>query len=364
MATRKELERRLTRLQSGLRRRKLDAMIVIDRFNAFYMTGFQSSLSFLLVTPKHARLLVDGRYIEAARSSVEHCEVELFKTLSDGFKRWDRAFHPRRIGLEGSVPWNDWKQMKDFLPGADFVEAGGLILDQRLIKSREEIAQLEASAKMNDEIYAAAVGASRVGATELDIRNFIRAETDRRGAEGTSFEPIVAAGKSGSMPHYHAGRNRLRAGDLLLIDMGILLGGYCSDMTRVVALGDGVKPRLRKAFDAVLEAEKAAMAEAGPGVKTADLHRLAQQKLKRRGFDRYFTHGLGHGVGLEIHEAPRLNSVSKEILKPGMIVTIEPGVYLPGVGGIRIEDMVVITKNGCRSLSRAAKGYRAIPFSP
>lgn len=362
MASEKELRRRLTAVQDALKKRKLDALIVFDRFNSFYMTGFRSSLSFFLITPKSALLLVDGRYIEAARAAVRHCEVELFKQISVSLARWQRDHRPRRVGFEGAIPWSQWKQFSEWLPGVDWAEAGDTIAKLRLVKSAEEIAQIAASATMNDEIYEAALRAARPGATELDLRNAIHAEADRRGADGLSFESIIASGATGSMPHYHPAANPLRRGDMLLIDMGMLVDGYCSDMTRVVAVGGEPKPKMRRAFDAVLEAEEAALKEVGPGVACKDLHRIATEKLKKRGLARYFTHGLGHGVGLEIHEKPVLNALSADILRAGMVVTIEPGVYLPGLGGVRIEDMVVVTRSGCRVLSRAPKNYRTIPF--
>ncbi len=358
-----EYARRVARLQDDLRRKRLDAFLVFDRFNTYYLTGFKCSLSYLLVTPRSARLLVDGRYIEAARQSVRHCEVVWFKKIAQSFKRWKKEFSPRRIGFEGAIPWNQQKQLSQMIPGVEWEEAGNLILNQRLIKSASEIELIAQSAKLNDEIYEAALGAAIPGATEITLRDFIRAESDRREAEGLSFDSIIATGTAGSMPHYHPHKNPLKRGDLLLIDMGMLVNGYCSDMTRVVALGTKPKPRLMKAYDAVLDAEESALREVGPGVKCADLHRLATERLKKRGFARYFTHGLGHGVGLEIHEAPTLNAASKEVLRPGMIVTIEPGVYLPGLGGIRIEDLVVVTKTGHRVLSRAQKQFRMVRFA-
>lgn len=358
----REPARRLKKLQAALGRRRLDAFIVFDRSNAFYLTGFQSSLSFLLVTPREARLLVDGRYVEAARESVRHCEVVWFKKFARSLRDWARSASPRRIGFEGSIPWSRWREFDELLPGTEWVEAGDLILKQRLIKSAAEIGLIAASAKLNDEIYEKALEAARPGATEIDVRNAIRAEADRRGADGEAFDCIVATGVTGSRPHYTPAGRKLARGDLLLIDMGMKAAGYCSDMTRCVALGRKPKARMMRVFEAVLEAEEAALAEIGPGVRCADLHRIALERLKRRRLARYFTHGLGHGVGLEVHEAPRLALSSVDTLRAGMVVTVEPGAYLPGVGGARVEDLVAVTRNGHRVLSRAEKSFRVIPF--
>jgi Xaa-Pro aminopeptidase len=165
-----------------------------------------------------------------------------------------------------------------------------------------------------------------------------------------------------SRPHYVPQARPIGAGDLLLIDMGLVHGGYCSDMTRTVAVGRKPAARLVKAYSAVLEAQLQALDAVGPGIACAELDRIARASLKARKLARYFTHGLGHGVGLEIHEAPTLNGRSKEILRAGMVITIEPGVYLPGLGGIRIEDLVLVTRTGHKVLSRTPKQFQIIPF--
>jgi Xaa-Pro aminopeptidase len=361
--SRTEPARRVSRLQAALRRRGLDAMIVFDRRNVFYLTEFSSSLSYLIVTPDEALLLVDGRYIEAARQSVAHCEVRLFKKAPDAFGQWARRVRPRAVALEGSIPWAQWKQFAEWVPGAQWSEAGALILDLRLRKSAAEIRRIQASARLNDLAFEAALAAAVPGATELDLRHAIRRSADDLGAEGEAFDCIVATGASGSKPHYTPSDVPLRPGQFLLIDLGMRLDGYCSDMTRVVAFGGRRPPaRLMKAYEAVLGAEEAALAEVGPGVRCRDLHALAVSKLKRRGLDRYFTHSLGHGLGLDVHEAPAVNATSETVLQPGMVITIEPGVYLPRLGGVRIEDLVVVTKSGHRVLSRTPKAFRTLPF--
>ena len=339
-------------------------MIVFDRANTFYLTGLRCSLSYLLVTPRDSILLVDGRYIEAARSVVSHCEVRLLTQLRPALDHWQQQAHPRSVGFEGSTPWINVSEWQQVLTGTDWEECGELISKQRLIKSPAEIRLIEQSARLNDEIYQAALRFARPGATEMDLRNVIRHEADLRGADGLSFDSIVASGTMSSRPHYQPQPSPLEANSLLLIDMGMLLHGYCSDMTRVVGLGRRPKARLIKAYHAVLEAQQAALDAVGPGVACAELDRIARDKLKARKLAKYFTHGLGHGVGLEIHEAPALNSRGKEVLRPGMIITIEPGVYLPGVGGIRIEDLVLVTRSGHRVLSRSPKEFRLLPFTP
>jgi Xaa-Pro aminopeptidase len=357
----KELSIRLKRLQRSLLRRKLDGMIVYDRFNSFYLTGFRASLSYLLVTGHTATLLVDGRYQEMAQRSVRHCEVALFKKIGPVLEKWRRSLALRRVGLEGSIPWSQWEFFQSHLTGVELVEAADLILRLRLIKSAGEIKKIEAAAALTDEIYARLLKYVGAGMTEFEVRNWIRRQVDELRAEGESFDAIVAAGPNASMPHYRPGSRKIRAGDPLLVDMGVLLDGYCSDMTRVIQLGEGPPPSgFRKVYEAVRQAEEAALRAIRPGAPAAELYRLAVKSLKRRGLARYFTHGLGHGVGLEIHEAPVLNSTSTDVLKAGMVITIEPGVYLPKQFGVRIEDLVVVTRTGGRVLSRSPKALLTI----
>ena len=357
-----EEARRIARLQEDLRRRRLDAMLVFDRFNTLYLTGFRCSLSYLFVAARGAVFYVDGRYIEAARAAVTHCEVRLMAEWRPAFEQWQREFEPRRIGFEGSASWatvRDWQQT---LPGTEWEECGELIARRRLVKSSAEIRWIEQSARLNDAVYAKAVETLRPGMTEIDVRNVIRNEAERLGADGLSFDTIVAAGAMSSRPHYVPQDRLLEAGQVLLIDMGMISGGYCSDMTRVVALGRKPAGRLVAAYKALLEAQEAALAAVEPGVPCAELDRVARAKLKETRLAKFFTHGLGHGVGLEIHEEPRLNSQSREVLRPGMVITIEPGVYLPGLGGLRIEDLVLVTKGGSRVLSRSPKDLRVAGF--
>lgn len=358
-----DVTRRLKKLQKLIKKQNLDAVILTDPFNTHYISGMRSSLAYIVVTPADALLLVDGRYIEVAQESVDHMAVKQFTSIAKSLKAWAKSAKPNRIGLEGCVPWATWQMFDDILPGTQWSEAGELVAKLRLIKSASEIKLLAASAELNDAIYEHTVNSLEPGMTEIDVRNIIRGEADRRGAEGLSFDCIVASGATGSRPHYVPGTNPLVAGDLLLIDMGVIVEGYCSDMTRVVHLsGKKPKARMMRAFEATLKAEKSALKRVKPGVKCADLHGIAVDVLKKHKLDRYFTHSLGHGVGLEIHEAPRLNASSETILEPGMIITIEPGVYLPGLGGIRIEDLVAVTKTGHRVLSKAKKQFRTVPF--
>ncbi len=354
-----EFARRVRRLQETLGRRRLDAMLVFDRSNTFYLTGMRCSLSLLLVTPRAATLLVDGRYIEAARSRVTHCEVWLMKIPSLGIAKWAAEFKPKTIGFERTTPWGNIQSWQEAMPG-QWQPADDLIQTMRLIKSPAEARAIRRSARINDEVLGAVLDSIEGGETELEIARRIRNEADQLGAQRLSFDTIVGAGAMSSRPHYEPQERRICPGDLLLIDMGMVVDSYCSDMTRVVAIGKRPQGRLLKAYEALLVAQEAALKAVEPGVPCCELDRIARASLKRRRLDKYFTHGLGHGVGLDIHEAPTLNPRSKEVLRAGMVITIEPGVYLPGQGGTRIEDLVLVTRGGYEVLSRTGKALRVL----
>lgn len=362
-ALRKDLQRRLDKFQRALKRADLDAMLVHDPYNVFYLSGLKASLAFLLITPREAFLLVDGRYIETAQEAAPFCEVTQFKRLDRDLTSLMRKLGLRRIGFEGSVAHATVEHWRGLVGQAEWIESGSLIRKLRLIKSAYEIKALERSAKVNDQLYEKALDGLCNGLTEKDLAAKIY-DGARRQAEGVSFDPIVSTGATSSRPHYEPAARPMENNQLLLIDMGVIVDHYCSDMTRVVYVGNR-KPaaRLRRMFDAVLEAEQAALAALGPGVPTSQLDRIARGVLKRYKMESRFSHGLGHGVGLEIHEAPRLSSMSDEVLRPGMVVTIEPGVYYPGVGGVRVEDLAVVTRNGYRLLSKAEREWRQIELS-
>lgn len=354
-----EFSRRVKRLQGALGRKSLDAMLVFDRGNTFYLTGLRCSLSILFVTPRTATLLVDGRYIEAAKSKVTHCEVRLMTTPSLGIAKWAAEFRPATIGFERSIPWGNVKAWREVLPG-DWQPAGESIDSMRIVKSPAEARAIRRSARINDEVLARVLDSIEGGETELEIARRIRYEADRLGAERLSFDSIVGSGSMSSRPHYEPQARPIKPGDLLLIDMGLVVDSYCSDMTRVVAVGKRPEPRLVKAYEALLEAQEAALKAVEPGVPCCELDRIARESLKKRRLDKYFTHGLGHGVGIDIHEAPTLNPRSKEVLRAGMVITIEPGIYLPGQGGVRIEDLVLVTRGSCEVLSRTPKKLRVL----
>jgi Xaa-Pro aminopeptidase len=253
--------------------------------------------------------------------------------------------------------YDEYAKLQEELPlGASLVAAGKMIEEHRMIKSASEIATIRESVRVNSEAYDHVLKRIRPGVRELDIAAEIEFQMKMLGAEKLSFDTIVAAGKRSALPHAHPGDYRLAANELLLIDMGASLHGYCSDMTRVIHLGR-VPRRVQEMYRAVLEAQLAGVAAVRAGITAGRVDAVTRNVLKKHKLDKAFVHSTGHGLGLEIHEMPRLGKKDQTPLRAGMTITIEPGVYVEGVGGIRIEDTVLVTLTGCEVLTPTSKEF-------
>lgn len=358
--TRNELLSRASRLRKLMRSRGIDMFLMADHFNAIYFTGFSCSNSVTLIGLKKAIFLTDFRYIEDARATIGTFDVRLMtQNGANEIRQAMREMAPERIGFESNLPYGRFRTLRGTL-GGSWLCAGDLPGQVRAEKSDSEIAIIAANQRVNERVLAATLQNVRLGMTELDIRRIVRNEMVRRDVE-ESFETIVATGPNSSRPHAVPGARRLRRGDLLLIDVGVKAAAYHSDMTRTLIAGQGSDAQ-RRIYDIVLEAQRRALKRIGPGVACRDVDAAAREYIASQGHAEHFGHGLGHGVGLEIHEGPALNPRSAAVLQLGMVVTVEPGIYVPGFGGVRIEDLVVVTENGHRNLTKAEKGLlTAIP---
>jgi len=358
-----ELEQRVQRVQAEVKRQKLGALLVDDRHSSFYLSGFPCSASLILVTQKACFFYTDSRYITAAEKTIGHMQVVLatqraFTQVADTV----RKHRISRLGFEEQTSHSQVMAMQRDFAGAELIPAGSIIRNLRLIKSDAEIKAIADNQKLNQKIYAAALATVTPGMRESDIRKTIlRLMIDQDCEE--AFQSIIAAGANSANPHAVPGRDRAKKGELLLFDMGVKRNHYNSDMTRTVAVGERLRPECQRIYDVVLQAQKAAVKELGPGVPCRQVDSVARNIIISAGYGDYFGHGLGHGVGLEIHEGPTLNPRSDETLKPGMVVTVEPGIYLPGVGGVRIEDLLVITETGCQNLTSLTKQLQHICIS-
>jgi len=345
---------RLAKLRSRLRKKRLDALLITGATNVRYISGFTGDDSWFVSGREEAALLTDSRYTEQAQSECAHCEViERKGSMRDTCLKYLKARTIRTVGFEAdSISYGEWQRLQG--GPAEWRPTSGLVEDLRLIKDAGEIKNIRQAAAIAEECFESIREWIRPGVTEGLVANEIENMLRRLGASASSFETIVLFGQRSSLPHGRPGRRVLRPGEPVLIDWGARLGLYNSDLTRML-LPSTISTKLERIYKAVLEAQQAAIDAARPGMAAGDLDAVARNRLKRARLGRRFGHGLGHGVGMEVHEAPTIRQASGAELRPGMVFTIEPGAYMPGWGGVRIEDMIQLTRKGRRVLTSLPK---------
>jgi len=343
-------------LQFLLHAHSVDAALITFLPDIRWACGFTGSNGVLVVLPEAVHFLSDGRYTEQARQEVQGATVHtpgyaLFEYMAEENLLGDarqivyQADHVTVAQLEkwrGLLPSVQWK------PGTD------LLTKQVAAKSDDEVARMRQAQRVTDEVFAHMLGFIQPGMREQEVAVEIVYQHLRRGAAKMSFEPIVASGARGALPHALPTDKRLEPGELVVLDFGCFVDGYASDMTRTIALGEPGE-EARKVYDIVLEAQQQAIAEARAGISTKELDAAARSVIEAAGYGEFFTHSLGHGIGLQTHEWPRVSYQVDEVLPEGTAITIEPGVYLPGQFGVRIEDIVVLRAGGCDDLTASPK---------
>jgi Xaa-Pro aminopeptidase len=356
-----EFEVRCAAAAARLPEHKLDVLLVSGEPNIRYLTGFTGDNGLLLIASGRATLITDPRYQIQAALEVA-CKIRIAKgpLVTDVVGLIRRAGW-KRIGYEPARMYcNAFESLKSALPmKASLEPAPAWIEELRMVKSAEEIALIRRSVATNSLAFDQAVGQARAGMKEYELAAELEYRMRSLGAEKPSFDTIVAAGARSALPHARPGAALCRTGDLVVVDMGATQDGYCSDMTRMLHLGRP-SAKTKQMYGAVLEAQLAAIDAVKAGATTAHVDRMARRVLKAYGLDRAFVHSTGHGLGLEIHEAPRIGRRDKNRLRAGMAITIEPGVYLEGFGGVRIEDTVVVTAQGCEILTPTSKELRIV----
>lgn len=336
----------------------VDALLLTDLANVRYLTGFTGSAARVLLTGDGLLLTTDGRYADQARAQAAAAgvEVEVEVTVGATLTDQDRLLAAAvpadaRLGLEAaSVTWAELRRYEQDPFTAALVATDGLVEAVRAVKDVGEVDRLARAATIADAALAEVAVRMLDGPTEREFGLELDVAMRRLGADDVSFETIVASGANGALPHHRPADRRIVEGDLVVIDFGALVDGYHSDMTRTFAVGpiDATQQRM---YDVVIEAQAAGVAAAGPGVETRSVDRACREVIAAAGWEDAFTHGTGHGVGLVIHEDPRVGRTSTATLAPGHVVTVEPGVYLPDHGGVRIEDTLLVTDEGCRPLT-------------
>ena len=338
-------------LRAALAERGVDAMLVTYPANVRYLTGFSTpNDASVLVLPDRAVMFTDGRYTaQAAEEALVPYEItqevdDRVAALTEGM----------RLGVEAEhVTLQRHARLTRRLREAP-VPLEGVVAAQRVVKRPAEVELLREAARITDAAFASVLGFVRAGVTEVEVAIELERSMRLAGADGPGFDTIVASGVRGAMPHGTASTKRIAAGELVTLDFGAAYRGYHADMTRTLAVGR-VGDEERRMYDAVLEAQELAVAAIAPGRSGRELDAVARDALARHGLADAFAHSLGHGTGLEVHESPRLSQRSEDVLRPGMVVTVEPGVYVPGFTGLRIEDLVLVTEDGHEVLSRSPK---------
>jgi Xaa-Pro aminopeptidase len=355
---------RLDALQAKVAERGLGALLVSNLFNVRWLTGFTGSNAAAVVGDgdRKPRFVTDFRYLTQSAAQLDpvwerEIEVDLLKRAVEGLPEG-----PLKLGFDDAhLTVKQHAQLEQLVAEreVELVAAGGIVEGLRAVKDAAEIEKIRAAAKLADEAFEEVVGAGIVGRTERDVALELEIAMRRRGAEGVSFPPIVAAGGHGALPHAEPRDVPIPAGTLVVIDWGAQLDGYASDCTRTVATGE-LDPRDRAVYEIVLAAQEEALAAVRAGPTGQELDAIARAIIDAAGHAEHFGHGLGHGVGMQVHEGPGLGKRSKEALAAGNIVTVEPGIYVPGAVGVRIEDLVAVTADGHEVLNGLPKALRTV----
>ena len=352
---------RLQALTEQVAERELDALLVSNIVNVRWLTGFTGSNAVAVAGPDTRRFVTDFRYLTQAAEQIDaawerEVATDLLQRVADGIGE-----EPLRLGFDDedlSVRLHG--KLADALPdNVQLVAAGGIVQGLRAVKDAAEIDAIRAAAQLADAALEEVLTGGLVGRTEREIALEVEIAIRRRGAEGVSFSPIVAAAEHGALPHAEPRDVPIRSNTLVVIDWGARLGGYASDCTRTFATGE-LDPRDREIYELVLRAQQAALTAIRPGPTGREVDAIARAIIDEGGHGEHFGHGLGHGVGLEVHEGPRLSKQGNDVLAAGNIVTVEPGVYVPGAVGVRIEDLVLVTEDGGEVLSGLPKALRIV----
>jgi Xaa-Pro aminopeptidase len=352
---------RVDAVLAAVAERELDALLVSNLVNVRWLTGFTGSNAAAVVGSSERRFVTDFRYLTQAADQVgdeweREINSDLLKRVADGLPDG-----PFRLGFDDAdISVKQHAQLAELVgDDVELVAAGGILEALRAVKDAAEIDAIRAASKVADAAFEEVVGAGIVGRTERDVALDLEVAMRRRGASAASFPPIVAAAAHGALPHAEPRDVPIPAGTLVVIDWGAQLDGYASDCTRTVATGE-LDPRDRAVYDVVLAAQEAALEAVRPGPTGREVDAVARTIIDDAGHAEHFGHGLGHGVGMEVHEGPRLSKLGKDPLAAGNIVTVEPGVYVPGAVGVRIEDLVAVTADGHEVLTGLPKALRTV----
>lgn len=345
---------RITRIRERLQAEGADVFLVSSAVNRRYLTGFTGSAGLVWISGTRQALLTDFRYVEQVKAECPDWELIQIENYNESLKKLIEDDGVKKIAFEKDyVTVKQIEEWREKL-SPQFLGVSGWAEELRMIKSEAEIENIKRAAKIADDAFAELLPKIRSGVTELDIALELEFLMRKRGASAMSFDPIVASGPRSALPHARPTDRVFSVGDFVVFDFGCVVNGYCSDMTRTIVIGEPEEQHLL-IYDLVLKAQLTSLEAVGPGKTGAEIDAIARDIIGEMGYGEYFGHGLGHSLGLEVHENPRLSKTDQTVLQPGMLVTVEPGVYIPGFGGVRIEDLVLVTEGGHEVLSSTFK---------
>ncbi|WP_333870613.1 Xaa-Pro peptidase family protein [Desulforamulus putei] len=351
------MNKRLEKLRRQMSQRGISHILITKPENRLYLSGFTGTTGVLLIGLETADFLTDFRYVEQVKQQSPHFNVvkieqgSAFGAVAEVLRQYKSE---KLFFEEEHLTVKQYRELKEHLRDIGLEPGSGLVEELRLIKDDEEISIIRRAMEIGDKAFAHILNYIKPGVSEKDLALELEFFMRRQGAAGTAFDTIIASGPRSALPHGVAGDRQLQPGDLLTMDFGALYRGYNSDMTRTVVLGEPDEKQ-QEIYNIVLEAQLAGLAAVREGVTARAVDEAARQIITDRGYGEYFGHGTGHGVGLAIHERPRLAAKDDTVLKAGMVVTVEPGIYLPGWGGVRIEDSILVTEEGCEILTSSPK---------
>lgn len=348
---------KLDALRNTFQKHGIDGLLVASPYNRRYITNFTGSAGIVLITEENALFITDFRYTDQASKQAEGFEI-IQHTLPI---HKEAAKQAQRLGIKKLGFEQDYMAFATFKAyeeamQAELIPVSNIVEELRLIKSQAEIKILKVAADIADAAFKHILDFIKPGLTELEVSNELEFFMRKAGASSSSFDIIVASGERSALPHGVASEKVIEKGDMVTMDYGALYNGYISDITRTVAVGEPA-PKLKEIYNVVLEAQLKGVAEIKPGMTGKEADAISRNYIAEKGYGDYFGHSLGHGIGLEVHEAPSLSYRSETVLQPGMAVTVEPGIYIQGLGGVRIEDDMIITQDGNELLTHSTKDF-------